>query len=50
LLHWQSVDWWSFGTLLYELLTGDPPFRAKDSKRLTEKIMHDRVRRSLHVC
>ena len=40
----QSVDWWSFGTLLYELLTGDPPFRAKDSKRLCEKIMQDRVR------
>ena len=38
-----SVDWWSYGALLYEMLTGDAPFTAKDKKKLTDKIMHDRV-------
>ena len=40
----QSVDWWSLGALLFEMLTGDSPFIAKDPKKLAEKIMNERVR------
>ncbi|CAH1109650.1 unnamed protein product [Psylliodes chrysocephalus] len=34
-----SVDWWSFGVLLFEMSAGFPPFCAKDHMKLYEKIV-----------
>merc|ERR1712232_1223465 len=35
----KGVDWWSFGTLMYEMLTGLPPFYSQDVQVMYQKIM-----------
>jgi serine/threonine-protein kinase Psk1 len=35
----MAVDWWSFGALSYDLLTGSPPFTANNNAKTQEKIL-----------
>ena len=30
----RSVDWWSFGALVYEMVTGLPPFYTQNKEKL----------------
>ena len=39
----KEVDWWSFGVLLYEMITGLPPFYSTDRKELFRRIQQDEV-------
>jgi len=36
----KSVDWWSVGTLLFEMLTGLPPFYDEDMQNMYNKKMN----------
>lgn len=38
--HAKSVDWWSLGALMFDMLTGGPPFTASNRKKTIDKILH----------
>lgn len=38
--HNATVDWWSFGILIYEMLFGETPFRGKCQEETFDRINH----------
>jgi len=42
--HGTPVDWWSLGTLMYEMLTGLPPFYSQNINIMYQKILSGELR------
>jgi len=42
--HGRPVDWWSLGTLLFEMMTGLPPFYAQNVNVMYQKILSGELR------
>ncbi|KAM5570598.1 serine/threonine-protein kinase [Rosa sericea] len=42
--HNKDADWWSIGILLYEMLSGQPPFTHANRKKLQERIIREKVK------
>jgi serine/threonine protein kinase len=38
-----AVDWWSFGALGFDLLTGSPPFTGNNNAKIQEKILKQKL-------
>ncbi|KAK9719527.1 Serine/threonine-protein kinase [Basidiobolus ranarum] len=45
----KTVDWWTFGVLLFEMLTGLPPFYDENTHEMYRKILEDELRFPDHV-
>lgn len=44
----KTVDWWSYGVLLYEMCAGYPPFYSTDHMKLYEKIAMGKYQNDAH--
>ncbi|KAG8751953.1 AGC protein kinase Gad8 [Serendipita sp. 396] len=40
----KTVDWWTLGVLLYEMMTGLPPFYDENVNLMYQRILHDPLR------
>eukprot|EP00698_Gefionella_okellyi_P005112 TRINITY_DN14693_c0_g1_i1.p1 TRINITY_DN14693_c0_g1~~TRINITY_DN14693_c0_g1_i1.p1 ORF type:complete len:441 (+),score=98.79 TRINITY_DN14693_c0_g1_i1:75-1397(+) len=45
----KAVDWWSLGTLIYEMLVGLPPFYSQNVNLMYEKILKSELKFPPHL-
>ncbi|XP_021723300.1 serine/threonine-protein kinase AtPK1/AtPK6-like [Chenopodium quinoa] len=42
--HDKAADWWSVGVLIFEMLTGQPPFFGGNRDKIQKKIIKDKIK------
>ncbi|KAL9238963.1 hypothetical protein vseg_013327 [Gypsophila vaccaria] len=42
--HDKAADWWSVGILIFEMLTGQPPFFGGNREKIQKKIIKDKMK------
>mmetsp|Transcript_41590 Transcript_41590/g.57986 ORF Transcript_41590/g.57986 Transcript_41590/m.57986 type:complete len:344 (+) Transcript_41590:304-1335(+) len=47
--HNKAVDWWSLGTLLFEMLAGLPPFYSEDVPEMYQNILSGKISFPPHI-
>lgn len=47
--HGKAVDWWALGVLIYEMLSGYPPFYDASHIGIYEKILAGKIKFSSHI-
>lgn len=46
----KSVDWWALGAIMFEMMTGKPPFRSSNRQKLYKKILSEKVsKQNTHI-
>lgn len=41
--HNRAVDWWSLGALMFDMMTGSPPFTGENRKKTIDKILKCKI-------
>ncbi|XP_072319173.1 ribosomal protein S6 kinase beta-2-like [Eucyclogobius newberryi] len=41
--HNRAVDWWSLGALMYDMMTGSPPFTGENRKKTIDRILKCKI-------
>ncbi|GMF06141.1 unnamed protein product [Ambrosiozyma monospora] len=40
----SQCDWWSLGAVMFDMLTGSPPFTGNNNKKIMDKIVSQKVK------
>lgn len=47
--HGKAVDWWSLGAIIFEMMTGIPPFYSKDRDKLFNNIKTGNIKYPVYL-
>lgn len=45
----SKCDWWSLGAVVYDLITGNPPFTGNNNKRIMDKVVKNKVTYPIYI-